>query len=388
MYSRPSSPEKQYVKKWVEKLIEQFDFDWNDGAANGHGTSTGPGGNGAPNLSEDRATLLFMIDTYNKHLLEFDGHPVRKVRETLDEYAKEILNPREGNVERVLFRFRQFFSAYRIDESAYFQRTFEEFRTIIWDFVDQLAHDMSEAQREDQEIRQHLDGLKDAVESNSIEVLKNESRKFIDCYVEKQFKKEKRTSTRMKNIRKNLNAVKKQLSAANDSLRVDHLTQAFNRKSFDEYCEQNKLLFAASQQPVTMIVADIDYFKRINDTYGHPVGDFVLKELVNTLKSLFSRDCDFIARIGGEEFAIVLPDWTAEQAAKKADELMTRARAETYVHEQHQIRFTVSLGIAQLAPGEEVASWLKRADLALYHSKNTGRNRFTIAPEPSAKKAA
>lgn len=380
------------MKKWVEKLIEQFDLDWNTthGAGNkgANGAGQGVAMPGGHSMSEERATLLYVIDTYNKHLLEFDGHPVRKVREMLDEFAKEILNPRDGDIERVLFRFRQFFSTYRIDESAYFQRTFEEFRTIIWDFVDQLAHDMSEAQKEDFEIRTHLEGLKEAVESNSIDVLKNESRKFIDCYVEKQFKKDQRNSTRMRNIRKNLNVVKKQLSAANDSARTDHLTGAFNRKSFDEYCLQQKKLFAATQVPVTMILTDIDYFKRINDSYGHPIGDFVLKELVGTLKKMFQRDADFIARIGGEEFVIILPDYKVEHAVKKAEEVLARVRAEAYVTDQHTIRFTVSMGIAELAPGEEVESWLKRADLALYHSKNTGRNRATVAPEPLVPKAA
>lgn len=366
------------MKKWVEKLIDQFDFDWTD--ANGDGSKT-------HGMSEERATLLFVIDTFNKHLLEFDAHPVRKVRETLDAFAQEILRAQEADLEKVMFRFRQFYSGYRIDECAYFQKTFEEFRSIIWDLVDQLSEDMSEAQKEDFEIRQHLETLKDAVESNSIDALKEESRKFIDCYVEKQFKKEKRNSTRMKAIRKNLNVVKKQLVEANDMSRKDHLTQALNRKSFDEYCEQHRKLFAVSGQAVSLILIDIDYFKRINDTFGHDIGDFVLKELVGTLKKLFHRESDVLARIGGEEFAIILPDFQAEHALKKAQEVMASVRAEAYVHENHEIRFTVSMGISQLCPNEDVASWLKRADLALYHSKNTGRNRATIAPEHFTKAA-
>jgi diguanylate cyclase len=77
-----------------------------------------------------------------------------------------------------------------------------------------------------------------------------------------------------------------------------------------------------------------------------------------------------------------MPDYTAAQAMVKAEELMARVRKEAYVHEHHQIRFTVSIGIAQLNSGEDLASWIKRADLALYHSKNTGRNRATLAPAP------
>ena len=168
------------MKKWVEKLIEQFDFEWADGQR-GAGATAGDGGG----ITEERATLLYIIDTFNKHLIDFDGHPVRKTREDLDEFAKELLSPKVQPVERVLFRFRQYFSTYRIDEAAYLQKTFEDFRSIIWDFVDQLAEDISEDQKDDFEVRQSLDELKEAVESNSISELKNQSRRL--CFEGKSY---------------------------------------------------------------------------------------------------------------------------------------------------------------------------------------------------------
>jgi diguanylate cyclase len=360
------------MKKWVEKLVEQFDVTWSD-STNGTGVSEP--------LSEDRATLLFLIDTYNKHLLEIAGHPVRRVRETLDEFAKQIVSPHEGtNLEKVMFRFRQFFGGYRIDECAYIQKTIEEFRTIIYDFVDQLGEDVCVDQADNSEIRIHLEQLKEAVESNSIELLKNQSRKFIDCYIEKQFTKEKRSAQMMKGIRKTLHAVKKQLDVANDTLKIDHLTHAYNRRSFDEFCAQQRKLYQIDQAPITMMLVDIDYFKRINDTFGHQVGDYVLKELVSTLKSLFINDHAFIARIGGEEFAIVLPEWDADKAMKRAQEILAKIKGEIFVIEEHKIGFTVSIGISQLTPTEDVGSWIKRADTALYRSKNNGRDRATLAP--------
>jgi diguanylate cyclase (GGDEF)-like protein len=360
------------MKKWVEKLVEQFEL--------GPKTET-------KNVSEDRATLLFVIDTFNKHLLEIAAHPVRQVRGILDEFAKELLNP-ESKDDRVLFRFRQFFSTYRIDETAYIQKTFEEFRTIIWDFIDQLAEDVGAEQKEDSQIKESLDSLKEAVESNSIDVLKNQSRKFIDSYMESQFRKQKRTAQKMKSIRKNLNSVKKQLDTAKDTMRTDYLTQTHNRKSFDEFCDQHVKLNGMDQGAVSMIMVDADHFKRINDVYGHDVGDFVLKEISNTLKTLFSGEEDFVARIGGEEFAIVLSSHTAEEAAKRAENVLAHFRNETYIVQDHQIRITVSMGIAQLNQSESPADWLKRADQALYYSKNNGRNRLTIAPSADLKVVA
>jgi diguanylate cyclase (GGDEF)-like protein len=369
----------------MEKLIEQFDFDWSEKSGTPRPAAAVAAASG---MSEERATILFLLDTYNKHLIEFEGHPVRKERETLDAFAKELVNPKDqADLERVLFRFRQFFSAYRVDECAYFHKTFEDFRTIIWDFVDQLSEDIGQEQKEDAEIRHSLDELKEAVESNSIDALKNQSRKFIDCYVEKQFKKDKRRNTRMKSIRQNLNLVKKQLGDANNSMRVDHLTQAYNRKTFDEYVEQHWKLFQASAQPISLLLIDIDHFKNINDTYGHAIGDFVLKELVNTLKSLFTRESDLVARIGGEEFAVLLPDYKVDAAMTKAEEILNRVRHEAYAHEGKEIRFHVSIGVASLCPGEAATAWIKRADLALYHSKNTGRDRATLAPTPLSRAA-
>lgn len=139
---------------------------------------------------------------------------------------------------------------------------------------------------------------------------------------------------------------------------------------------------------MSLIALDIDHFKKINDTYGHPTGDLILIECVRLLKEVFSRDSDFVARIGGEEFAIILPECSYDHALKKADEALNRIRRETYVVDDVKIKFTISMGIAELAHGEDVESWIKRADQALYHSKTTGRNKYTLAEPPGESDAA
>ncbi|MGE0761984.1 MAG: GGDEF domain-containing protein [Bdellovibrionales bacterium] len=358
------------MKSWVQKLVNQFNFDY-EGQ---HSAKDQP----EVTISEDRATLLFILDTYNKHLLEVENHPVRKVRETLDEFAKELLNP-ERDVEKLLFRFRQFFGSYRIDEYTYVQKTFDDFRGIIWDFVDQLSEDLSQEQSTDREVHHSLKALREAVEANSIDTLKTQSRRFIDFYVEHQTRKDKRRSDRIVNIKKNLDSVRKQLFEANSSMRQDHLTQAFNRKSFDEQLAQYVRLQSFSPEPLTLITLDIDYFKRINDTFGHPIGDFVLKECVRTLHDIYNRSNDFVARIGGEEFAVILPGCAIDAAVAKAEQTLARVQKDVFTHEGHELRFTVSMGIAQLQSGESADKWLKRADDALYKSKNTGRNRYTVS---------
>ncbi len=355
------------LKQWIQKLIHQFDVDLGKGEIN---PKVG--------LSDERATLIFIIDTFNKNLIEFDNHPVRKMREILDSFARELMDE-NSNIEKVLFRIRQFFSSYRLDEYSYVQKTFDDFRGIIWDFVDQLSEDFSLERAEDAVMRGNLNKLKEAVEANSIELLRDESRQFIDAYVEYQNTRDNRREERLGIVRENLEGVKKQLVEANQNMRFDHLTKAYNRKSFDEQINRHWKMFQISDVPVVLLALDIDHFKKINDRFGHAIGDHVLIECVKLLNEAFDGDSEFVARVGGEEFAILLPDYRLERAVKKGEKALEKIRKETLVHEGAEIRFTMSMGIAQLHKGESVEAWMKRADAALYESKTNGRNRCTIA---------
>ncbi len=367
------------MKQWVQKLVSQLNFDFgNKEQAEEQ----------AMNINEERATILYMIDIYNKNLFEIEGHPVRKTRETMDEFAKAILAADENDMEKTMFRMRQFFSSYRIAEYTYIQKHFEDFKNIIWDFADQLGEDMREELMEDREIKNNLDQLREAVEANSIDGLRKQSREFIDSYVSRQAKKDQRRTKRMGTIKKNLNVVKQQLVEANQNMRMDHLTGAFNRKSFDEQMKKHWQLFELSKAPVTLCTMDIDFFKKINDTFGHDVGDFVLKDCVRILNECYGRGTDFVARIGGEEFAVILTDHTAEHAVVRAEEAMSRIRKEVLIHNGQELRFTLSMGIAQLTEGESVDQWMKRSDSALYHSKQTGRNKHTVSDPKANSKAA
>lgn len=362
------------MKQWVKKLVDQLEWGEND-------KSAGP----APvDMTEDRATLLYILDSYSKNLFEVDKHPLRRVRETFDSFVKGLVNPEHRPSEKMLFQLRQFFSSYRIDEYTYIQNTFDDFKRIIWDFAEQLSDDIRFEEIKDAEAKQSFDQLREAVDANSIEALRAKSREFIDFYIKYQSQKEDRRSKRLSSMKKNLSSVKRQLLEANQSMRVDHLTQAFNRKSFEEQAKKHLQMATLSQTSVTLLSLDIDFFKKINDSYGHDIGDFVLKECVVLLKEVFHREEDFIARMGGEEFAVLLPGFSVEAAQVKAEEALNKIRKEVFVHGELKIQFTVSIGIAQWLQNETLDAWMKRADNALYHSKQTGRNKYSVAPPPSS----
>ncbi len=359
----------------MQKLVQQVEFKWEKDPNKQQGEKPA-----APSMNEDRATILFMIDTLNKHLVEFDTHPTRQIREVLDGFAKEIIQADEDNIEKVLFKYRQFFSSYRIAEFSYVQTTIDEFRRIIFEFVDQFSEDLSDEKKEDLEIKTKLEALREAVESNSIDALKTQSRSFIENYLQNQAKKEKRRTKRSESMKKNLDTVKKQLSEATVEMKHDHLTGAFNRRAFDEHIKELVRKYDVTGKPITLVSFDIDHFKKVNDTYGHDAGDVVLQECVKMIQSVFSRPDDFLFRMGGEEFLIVIPDFKIEHAVKQAEVALARIRNDAVIVDDKEIRFTISLGIAQRITGEKIEAWLKRVDKALYQSKNGGRDRFTVAP--------
>lgn len=367
------------MKTWLDKLLKQLEVDWGD---------TGIESKRSSAFSEERATLLFVIDIYNKHLFDIDAQPLRKVRETLDDFAKMLVQTPDSEIEKVLFKFRQFFASYRLEEYTYIQKSFDEFKSIVWDFADQLGEDLKVENAKEKELSNSLSELRSAVEANSVDVLKVKAREFIDLYVETQSHRDERRAKRLTRVKKNLQTVKKKLLEAHHAMKTDHLTQAFNRMSFDEHLKNYVKLYELAKTPVSLITLDIDFFKKINDTYGHDIGDFVLKECTQVLKEIFNRKEDFVARIGGEEFAVILPDYRVEDAVRKAEECLARIRKEKFVQGPHEIKFTVSLGIAQLTTNETPGQWLKRADLALYQSKNSGRNKYTISTTDSNLKTA
>lgn len=158
----------------------------------------------------------------------------------------------------------------------------------------------------------------------------------------------------------------------------DPLTGALSRRALIEDGERTIADCLAQHRPAAFLQLDLDYFKQINDHYGHACGDMALAHFVATV-SAFLDGRGIFGRIGGEEFGIVLPDHGEEQAAAVA-EAICRAVRDTPVGRAHQnIRLTVSIGIAAAASGDTIMDVMIRADLALYDSKADGRDRCSIA---------
>lgn len=154
----------------------------------------------------------------------------------------------------------------------------------------------------------------------------------------------------------------------------DPLTGAYNKRYFDDTFATEVRRAHQVQAPLGLVLFDIDHFKKINDTYGHPAGDAVLKGVVATVKAEL-RQTDVLCRVGGEEFALILPNTPEPLAHQVAEFIRGAVEGTTYEFDGTRIPVTLSLGATELRPGESPEQLYRRADEKLYEAKRSGRNR-------------
>jgi diguanylate cyclase (GGDEF)-like protein len=165
----------------------------------------------------------------------------------------------------------------------------------------------------------------------------------------------------------------------NQTATTDELTGLANRRSFMRSLDIELERARRSSSPLTMAIIDIDHFKRVNDTYGHPAGDEVLRSLAATIKGAM-RMTDVVGRLGGEEFAILMPDTDVRAAHNVCDRLRVLSAGKAIcLGTAGEINVTLSCGIALLEPEERSDHWVSRADSALYEAKASGRNQVKLA---------
>ncbi len=164
----------------------------------------------------------------------------------------------------------------------------------------------------------------------------------------------------------------------------DALTNVFNRRYLEETLERELARATRESYPLCVIMMDLDYFKDINDTYGHEAGDVVLKTIAETATRQ-SRHGDFVCRYGGEEFVLVMPNIGIEKARERANELHRIIDDLNIPYERFNLTTTISMGIAWYpAHGNTKETLMRAADKAMYVAKNTGRNRVIVHTEPEA----
>jgi diguanylate cyclase (GGDEF)-like protein len=174
-------------------------------------------------------------------------------------------------------------------------------------------------------------------------------------------------------------AQQKRVESLKDEVMRDGLTGLFNYKSFHYFLHQEYYRAKRYRLPLTLVIADIDHFKSVNDTYGHPAGDEALCFLARSLNDSL-RTSDIVARHGGEEFGILLTDTPVADALALVERLRKKVESLVVEHEEKAIRMTMSFGLAFFQPesGLSQDELVKLADQALYEAKRRGRNRICV----------
>ncbi|WP_158044651.1 diguanylate cyclase [Skermanella pratensis] len=178
------------------------------------------------------------------------------------------------------------------------------------------------------------------------------------------------SSSQMDELRRNLDVVRQEAI-------TDSLTGLFNRRLFDASLGEAVARAAQDGRPLSLLMTDIDHFKRFNDAHGHTIGDHVLALVARTVKESI-RATDTAVRYGGEEFAVILPDSRMADAVRIGEQIRKSVASKKLVNRSRNVTLgtiTLSVGVAQLARGESPADLIKRADAALYDAKQSGRNR-------------
>lgn len=266
------------------------------------------------------------------------------------EREREYLDHRDAELRRIIAVLSDGLASVSTGAAAYHRRLLENSARL------EATARLSDLQRMRASITAEVAGLRTAVSERQAE---------------------ETTATRA--LQKEIETLRQNVARAETEARTDPLTGAANRGAFDEELARRCELAANGLGPFTLIYADIDHFKKINDTYGHPVGDRVLTAFVEFMRARV-RQGDMIARCGGEEFGVILPGATMRPAMRKAKQMIEElARADWAIDPTTKLRFTASMGVAEWRNGDDSEVIVKRVDGALYRAKNEGRNRVSKA---------
>lgn len=193
------------------------------------------------------------------------------------------------------------------------------------------------------------------------------------------FKAKIRAMERIAEMRDQLNRLNAELESLS---KLDGLTQILNRRTFNELAQQQWLAAARKQQPVSVLMIDVDHFKLYNDHYGHPAGDACLKKVTEAIKSCLHRPTDLLGRFGGEEFIVLLPETDVNGAFKVADAINKAVLNTQLRHDvapsHHLVTVSVGGASCNLTNGHTLEELIKTADRALYKAKRSGRNRALV----------
>ncbi len=185
---------------------------------------------------------------------------------------------------------------------------------------------------------------------------------------------------RLEKAEQQIKAQAMEIATHESEARTDSLTDLSNRRAFDDEMSRRVAEWQRKRSPFSLVILDVDHFKKFNDTHGHPAGDEVLRRVAQSMRES-TREMDIPCRYGGEEFAVILPTTTLKDAALSAERVRKGIEALRIEFEGKVLSVTASLGVAEVQGADDAKLILRRADEALYASKDAGRNNGHVSTQ-------
>ncbi|MDR4494578.1 MAG: diguanylate cyclase [Nitrospirales bacterium] len=336
-------------------------------------------------------SLARILRVFGRHAFELEDLKAEAIEKEFERWAMHVLvgtvNPNEANentgrtIRRDWGELARFVNIHRQKERQYVTKNLQDVREVLWEFTRNMGQAVIEDQETDQKVSQYLTRLQEVTVKSSFAEMKQALLSAVQSIKGLVDERKQRQDRRVQQLGEKLRSVERELGSARKQMMEDPLTRLFNRGALDEHLERLASLSFFSGSPTSLLMVDIDFFKRINDTYGHSMGDAVLQQLADRLVSTFPRKSDFIARYGGEEFCVLLSGTGIGLGQRLGERLLESVRSQEFTYQDQSIPVTASIGGAELLQGESVTSWLERADRALYRAKENGRNQMCVAQE-------
>lgn len=328
-------------------------------------------------------TLASVMRILSENALATKQIPLHEFQSKMEELAKKILvgaGMEQGTfgikgLKKIYAEIKQAVRQQRKAESSEYSNHRQSAHIIVADLVTGLRRTLEAREGQDEQIIQSLCEMEEAVEEGNLDSIRRVCSKTAYYIKDVVAIQRARDKEQLEELSLQLRSMKEELLETQSQMQRDALTAVLNRGAFDDTFEKTVDIANASAMDLTLYMMDLDYFKKVNDTYGHPAGDLVLKEIGKQLIRCFPRKDDMVFRYGGEEFAILCRNTGKEDAYALAERVRNQIAQRTIEMEAMDYHQTVSVGYAVLKLNEPAQELLQRADSALYLAKRNGRNR-------------
>ena len=250
---------------------------------------------------------------------------------------------------------------------------FNELRAMLNELADDFGSITEDNTNFSGQIKDSMTHIEKAIELDEIKDIRRKIIQETSSMRNVIAKKQEKDAIIIDSLTHKVKSMKAELASAKEEVLIDGLTQIYNRKAFDKKISDSFNKKSKKRRPFTLVMVDIDYFKKVNDDYGHTVGDEILKRVASTIKDTFRLN-DFVARYGGEEFSVMIDRIDSHYIMDVCERLRMAIEAINFTIDTETIPTSASIGIAFSKHSDTPKKLIDRADKALYLAKESGRN--------------